>query len=145
VPRVDFYITEDKQPDARLRLACRVVEKGYLAEQRVLVWCGDQNTLDRIDELLWTFGDSSFVPHEVVKADTPVALAPVSLTTDGPLAQHFDMLVNLAAAVPGIWRQCDRVAEILDGGETRAAGRERFRYYREHGTEPETHRIGRPR
>ncbi len=145
MPRVDFYITEDKQPDARLRLACRVVEKGYHAEQQVVVWCGDAATLARMDDLLWTFSDSSFVPHDVVTADTPDAGAPVALTTDTLPTRPGELLVNLAADVPAVWQQYQRIAEILDGGATRAAGRERFRYYREHGAEPDTHKIGRPR
>ena len=32
-PRVDFYVSEAAGADARLRLACRVAEKAYLAKQ----------------------------------------------------------------------------------------------------------------
>ncbi len=65
---------------ARLKLACRLAEKAYLARQRVLVWLEDAAELASFDELLWTFADRSFVPHEHLSAirsnggDTPVLL-----------------------------------------------------------------------
>ena len=39
--RVDFYVTESTAPRDRLRTACRVVEKAYLAGNTVLVWHTD--------------------------------------------------------------------------------------------------------
>ncbi len=144
MPRVDFYVTEDAQADARLALACRVVEKAYLARQQVLVWCGDSPTLTRLDELLWTFSDGSFVPHDVLDTTVPVetARAPVSLTTDQAVSSHYDLLVNITDTAPACWTAFERVVEILDGNNAvRQAARERFRLYRERGIEPETHAI----
>ena len=62
-PRVDFYLAEAAGADVRLRLACRVAEKAYLAQQKVVVLLEDAESLRRFDELLWTFGDGSFVPQ----------------------------------------------------------------------------------
>ena len=64
--RVDFYIIEDPSPAARLKLACKLAEKAYLASQRVLVWHTDPAELREFDELLWVFNDGSFVPHEAL-------------------------------------------------------------------------------
>ena len=61
---VDFYVLEEVSSRARLRTACRVVEKAYLAGNTVLVWHTELEELKEFDELLWTFGDGSFVPHE---------------------------------------------------------------------------------
>jgi len=52
-----------------MRLACRIAEKAYLAQQKVVVLLDDGESLRRFDELLWTFGDGSFVPHDSVSAD----------------------------------------------------------------------------
>ena len=75
-PRVDFYVSEDAGADARLRLACRVAEKAYLAKQKVVVLSDDAEALRRFDELLWTFGDGSFVPHDTVTAAGAPATRP---------------------------------------------------------------------
>ncbi len=141
-PRVDFYLSEQPGGDARLRLACRVAEKAYLANQKVVAISDDAETLRRFDDLLWTFGDGSFVPHDTVTADGARCDAPVALTT-GPLpADHADVLINLGATVPVAFEKFGRVAEFLDSRpEIRAAGRERFKAYRGKAIEPQTHNV----
>lgn len=142
MPRVDFYVTGDSGPDARSRLACRIVEKAYLAEQRVLVRCASSEALARLDELLWTFGDGSFVPHDSLDGANDATETPVALTTRSDAAVDRQMLVNLTAELPPDWQRFERIAEVLDGAEgTRAAGRARFRAYRDAGAAPETHTL----
>lgn len=140
-PRVDFYVSGDAGESVRLRLACRVVEKAYLAKQKVVCYSDDAALLPRFDEMLWTFGDGSFVPHEIVASDRPCD-APVALTS-GPLpAGAADVLINLGAVVPPFFEQFTRVAEFLDARpEVRAAGRERFKAYRGKSIEPQTHNV----
>src|ERR1700754_1577590 len=73
--RVDFYVLQEASSAGRLKLACRLAEKAYLAAQVALVWHTDPRELKEFDELLWTFMDGSFVPHEMLSADsgeTPV-------------------------------------------------------------------------
>src|SRR5690606_8423957 len=83
-PRVVFNVTDESGEAARLRLACRVTEKAYLGKHRVVVFFDEPALLARFDELLWTFGDGSFVPHDSVSREGAECVAPVALTT-GPL------------------------------------------------------------
>jgi DNA polymerase III subunit chi len=139
--RVDFYVTETTAPRDRLRTACRVVEKAYLAGHTVLVWHTDAEELREFDELLWTFGDGSFVPHEALTA-SGFSSAPVLLTSAPTPEGGFDVLVNLAADVPACVAAARRVAEFIDGDpERRQAGRARFRAYKERGWAPATHNL----
>jgi DNA polymerase-3 subunit chi len=142
LPRVDFYVSEDAGADVRLRLACRIAEKAYLAKQQVVVLLDDAEGLRRFDELLWTFGDGSFVPHDAVNAAGAACDAPVALTTGALPAGHSDVLLNLGGAVPQFYEKFARVAEFLDARpEVRAAGRERFKFYRGKALEPQTHNV----
>jgi DNA polymerase-3 subunit chi len=140
-PRVDFYVSDEAGAEVRLRLACRVAEKAYLARQKVVVLLDDADSLRRFDELLWTFGDGSFVPHDTVDA-AAACEAPVALTT-GPLPPaHTDVLLNLGGAVPPSLERFARVAEFLDARpEVRGAGRERFKAYRGRSLDPQTHNV----
>jgi DNA polymerase III subunit chi len=140
-PRVDFYVSEEAGADVRLRLACRITEKAYAANQKVVVLL-DADDVRRFDELLWTFGDGSFVPHDVVDATAAACEAPVALTTSSAPASHADVLINLSRAVPPWFEQFGRVAEFLDARpEVRAAGRDRFRAYKGKSIEPQTHKV----
>src|SRR5436305_14577861 len=85
--RVDFYILDDASSSARLKLACKLAEKAYVAAQTVLVWHTDPAELKVFDEMLWTFHDGSFVPHEIL-ADGAVAAAPVLLSAGGRLSAN---------------------------------------------------------
>ena len=139
--RVDFYVTETSAPRDRLRTACRVVEKAYLAGHTVLVWHTDLEELREFDELLWTFGDGTFVPHESITA-SGFASAPVLLTSGDLPPAGFEVLVNLAPEVPGCVTAARRIAEFIDGDpDRRQAGRARFRAYKERGWAPTTHNL----
>src|SRR2546425_713124 len=98
--RVDFYILEEASSAARLKLACRLAEKAYLAAQTALVWHTDPDELRTFDEMLWTFMDGSFVPHEMLSAGTPGNDAPVLLSAGTAPSQDVDIIINLAAEVP---------------------------------------------
>ena len=141
--KVDFYVLEDSEPAGRLRLACRIAEKAYLAGRAVLIWHTDPVELAELDDLLWTFADRSFVPHETLLAPGAATEAPVLLSAGIIPERRHDVLINLADDVPPFLDRVDRVADIVDGAEARRrAGRARFRAYRDAGVEPETHKIG---
>ena len=141
LPRVDFYVSEQAGADARLRLACRIAEKAYLAKQSVVVLFDDAEAQRRFDDLLWTFGEFAFVPHDTVTTQD-VCESPVALTLGALPADHTDVLINLGSAVPPVFEKFARVAEFLDGRpEVRAAGRERFKVYRGKSIEPQTHNV----
>jgi DNA polymerase III subunit chi len=140
--KVDFYVLEDSEPSGRLRLACRIAEKAYLAGQAVLIWHTDPVELAELDDLLWTFADRSFVPHETLLAPGATTESPVILSAGVVPERRHDVLINLADEVPPFLERVDRVADIVDGAETRRrAGRVRFRAYRDAGVEPETHKM----
>ena len=135
--RIDFH-TNVGDP---LAYACRLARKAY-ASGRSLVVLAQSERLAAFDEQLWTFAPLEFVPHCMAKSplaqDTPVVLA--SDLDDLP---HHQVLVNLGAAVPAQFARFERLIEIIgnEAGEL-AAGRERFRFYRDRGYAIETHKQG---
>jgi DNA polymerase-3 subunit chi len=143
-PKVDFYVLGGSDGEARLRFACRLVEKAWLKRHRVRVQLAPGGELEAFDRMLWTFSDRAFVPHRRAGAtdDAPATAPPPVVISDSAVADDADgdVLVNLAAAVPpGEWA---RVAEVVDGdAERRRLGRERFRAWRERGIEPATHEM----
>ncbi len=140
--RVDFYILEDSSATARLKLACRLAEKAYMAAQSVLVWDTDSAELNAFDELLWVFNDGSFVPHEALPQSGALGDAPVLLSSGVAPAADVDIIINLDAALPPCLVRTRRIAEIIDGDDARRrAGRARFKAYRDLGVQPASHNI----
>jgi DNA polymerase-3 subunit chi len=139
--RVDFYILDATEPAKRLGFACRLTEKAYGLEHRVYAHMATAQDAEQLDEMLWTFRQDSFVPHQLL-TETTEKRAPVSIGTADSCETNGDLLINLADTAPAFITEFQRVAEIVGGDEqSRQAGRERFKQYRDMGIEPESHRI----
>jgi DNA polymerase-3 subunit chi len=140
VTRIDFYILRSDQPMERLRTACRIAEKAFLLGHDVHIHTADPALSQRMDELLWTFRDRSFVPHEVEPEDP--AQWPVTIG-HAREPEPRAVLINLAEAVPPFFGRFERVAEVVDAQpEVKAAGRARYRFYRERGYPLHHHDLG---
>jgi len=140
--RVDFYILDESSATGRLKLACRLAEKAYLAAQTALVWHTDPEELKAFDDMLWTFMDGSFVPHEMLTADASTQDTPVLLSAGAAPPADVDIIINLAPDVPGCLSRTRRIAEIIDGDDSRRrAGRARFKAYRDLGIQPASHNV----
>ncbi len=129
--RIDFYVLGTDAPLERLKTACRIAEKAFLLDHQIHIHTGDPELSERLDGLLWTFRDRSFVPHEVEPAEPeqwPVTIG--HAMEPDPRA----VLINLALDVPPFFSRFERVAEVIDAqAEIKAAGRNRYRFYRERG------------
>lgn len=95
-----------------------------------------------MDDLLWTFRDGSFVPHEVLESPQADAPAPVTIACNIAPSHACDLLINLSDQVPDMADAFPRVAEIVTSDEQdRALSRKRFVDYRERGHTLDTHNL----
>ena len=143
MPRIDFYVLSDTAPEARLKTACRIVEKAYGAGQKVYIRTAGEADSQAIDNLLWTYSDQSFVPHEIA-AGGPVSHDRIAaLIGTGPApAPYRQVLVNLTDIMPTESDSVERIVEIVDADpERKRLARDRFRTYRERGCVLETHNL----
>jgi DNA polymerase-3 subunit chi len=141
--RVDFYVLKTAAAKQRWTFACRLIEKAYLRDLRVVVVNETLADATELDELLWTFNERSFIPHKICLDEKSVDLeTPVHLMVDCAATPGAQLLVNLANALPAQLPQYTRVAEIIDADdERRRFARERFKAYRELKLTLETHQI----
>ena len=92
--RVDFYVLSGIEERPRLKVACRIAERAYLAGERVFVWLDGANTLERFDDLLWTFADRGFVPHEIFQNEAQWPDTPVLLGCDAQRTWQWHAIPN---------------------------------------------------
>jgi DNA polymerase-3 subunit chi len=92
---------------------------------------------------MWTFSDSSFVPHGVWPAEPGFAAATPVLIASGALPEsHRDVLINLCDDIPADAGSYARVCEVVAGDENaKLRARVRWRGYREAGVEPDLHQV----
>jgi DNA polymerase-3 subunit chi len=144
VTQVDFYILDSDSDEGRLLLACKIVEKATQLDHHVFVHSTSDAEAQKLDELLWTFSQGSFIPHLVVRSELKSPpQEPVQIgVNQPPAAGRWDVLVNLAAGVPEFFSRYERVAEVVDANALRREqSRERYRFYRDRGYKLNTHQV----
>lgn len=143
--RIDFYSLEPDSPGDRFLLTCRLAERARSAGLRVLIHCPDPELARHLDRLLWTYRQDSFLPHGLVGPANPsldLELTPILISRDGAPEGEDQVLINLAPKAPPFFSRFERVCEPVDQDpNVKAAGRERFRYYRDRGYPLEHHSI----
>ena len=120
----------------KIHYTCRWVRKALAnsSDCRVVIYATDRNLLNRLDDTLWTFSDSDFLPHAVL-GDRHAARCPVILTSsDTDELPHSQILLNLSPDIPAFYAQFERLLELVstDPADTEA-GRHRYVHYRERG------------
>jgi len=117
VTEVLFYHLERASLESVLPgLLEKTLERGWKA----VVKCASRESVARIDDLLWTYGDESFLPHS---ADAALAAGqPVFLTDGDDMPNNADLLflVDGAAAEPASIGSLQRCVTIFDGGDENA-------------------------
>jgi DNA polymerase III subunit chi len=140
--RVDFYVLKSAAARQRWAFACRLTEKAYLKDLKIVIVSDTLADAQALDELLWTFNDRSFIPHKVCldeQSMDPATAVHLTVETALPTA---DLLVNLAQRLPAQFQRYARIAEVIDADEERRRlGRERFKAYRDLKLPLETHQI----
>lgn len=139
--KIDFYVLDATAPGDRYQLCCRIAEKARRAGHRVLIHTPLDAEATHIDGLLWTFREQGFVPHGRIGRDDP-ALNPIMIGDGREDEAHHEVLINLESEVPLFFSRFERLVECVDHDDAiKAAGRQRFRYYREHGYPLTSHTI----
>ena len=133
----------------KLEYACRLTRKIWSATPegqpvRNIVMVGEKADLKKLDELLWTFSSTDFLPHcfidDEAAVDTPILLTDDFSSPALDQVPHADVMIHLGMRmpqdVPGLVARFPRIVEVVTVNEAeRLAGRERYKAYRELGHE----------
>ena len=126
--RVDFYILPDVDEIARHRFTSRLAARAVAAGNRVYVRA-EAGAVDPLDTLMWDYPPAQFLPHAPTsRADGE----PVTIGSDADEPDGGDVMINLAPDMPAYLARFERVAEVVLAPQ-RAAGRAKYRQYRDRG------------
>lgn len=127
--QVDFHFNASD----KLHYACRLVRKIHRSGHRVVVFSSDPAQLAEFDRMLWAFSPLEFIPHVPV-IDRLAPETPILLASGEAAAPHHEVIVNLGRDTPAHFSRFDRLLEIVSvDDDDKAAGRERWKFYRQRG------------
>jgi DNA polymerase-3 subunit chi len=143
--RIDFH----SNVSDKLEYACRLTRKIWSATQegqpvRNIVIVAEGPDLKKLNELMWTFSNTDFLPHCFIEdeaaAETPIVLTDHFASPAFNSIPHADVMIHLGMRmpqdVPALVARFPRIVEVVTVNEAeRLAGRERFKAYRDLGHE----------
>jgi len=139
--KIDFYVLDNSTASGCEKFACKLVEKVFHLNHRIYIHTHSKEQASNLDNLLWTFNQGSFLPHDIVVGDSTYD-SPIAIGFDTKLYYHYDVLVNLSQNVPNFHDQFDRIAEFVCGDHSyKSLARNRFRQYQQLGHNIDTHHI----
>ncbi|MDF9788365.1 DNA polymerase III subunit chi [Polynucleobacter sphagniphilus] len=143
--RIDFH----SNVSDKLEYACRLTRKIWSATPigepvRNIVMVGEKADLQKLDELLWIFSSTEFLPHCFIEdeaaIETPIVLSMDCSPSTLSAIPHADILIHLGMRmpddVPALVARFPRIVEVVTVNEAeRLAGRDRYKAYRDLGHE----------
>lgn len=137
--RVDFYILPEGAGTDRF--ACTIAKKAWSAGNRVHIHTQSEERAKSMDDLLWTFRDISFIPHEVYNGSIDEE-TPVTIGFGKNFPEQSQVIINLDNDIPDFVSSFDRIVEIVGGDETnKQYARRRYKQYKSGDYETHDHKI----
>ena len=133
---INFYAGKNNTLRGRLLLACHLVDKARQHNLHIHIHTDGYNTTKQMDEILWTWNETSFIPHisDISTELNDAVKEPVTISSHYQPTKHCDYLINLSNQPPEFFSRYLKMAEIIDQTETiLTAGRERYSFYKNRG------------
>jgi DNA polymerase-3 subunit chi len=128
-PRIDFYKLNGQSRTSVNRFCCQLADKVVKMGNPVFVRTKDEAETRLMDDIMWTFSDSSFLPHTII-GETDERDTPVIIGHHDPTTARY-LLINLSDELPEDPQKYQRIAEIInDTPQTLQKGRARYASYK---------------
>ncbi len=133
--RIDFIF--DKSD--KLFIAYQITSVLYLTGQRLIIFCNNKVRMQMFNSMLWSFNESSFIPHVYIQDPlalyTPIVLVENDLEKiNQTLQKSFVWLINLSDENLPNFNNFERVFEIVSNNiKDRISARKRWRNYQVNG------------
>lgn len=137
--RVGFYVVKAADQSQRLQVAVRLADKAFQRGHNIFINAPDEDQARRLDDLLWTYRPTSFLPHGLhgeEQSDT------IAIGWGQEPQGHNDLLINLQLEIPEFFSRFRRVAEVVTQDPTSLqALRRSWTFYKERGYQLEKHDL----
>ncbi len=111
--RFDFYHLQELPLEKALPKLC---EKAYLTGKNIKILVGNEERVEFINSLLWTYNEESFLPHGS-KKDGFAEEQPIFISANETNENNAKILFLVDGALPDVQKLTDyeRVLNIFDG------------------------------
>ena len=113
--RFDFYHLQKTPLEQVLPKLC---EKAYSTGKRIKILVGNDERVEFLNSLLWTYSEESFLPHGS-KKDGFADQQPIFISSSDDNENNAELLILVDGAMPSldILKAYERVLNIFDGND----------------------------
>lgn len=113
--RFDFYHLQKTPLEQVLPKLC---EKAYSTGKRIKILVGNEERVEFLNSLLWTYSEESFLPHGS-KKDGFAEEQPIFISASEENENSAELLILVDGAMPNldILKSYERVLNIFDGND----------------------------
>ncbi len=133
--RVDFYILKTTSYGECYPFACQLANKVYPQRKSMIVQTDSTQAAKQFNELLWTFREDSFIPHQLGENPHTVVVGDIGNPTEAAL-------LNLSIEEDPPTTQAERVLQIVPNhSKLLLWARAHYRHYQAQGITIKTHKF----
>ena len=128
-PQLYFIVLNS---DIKKRIICDLTEKCYNESKKIVLYVQKPEEAEQLDNVLWTWKQSSFIPHVYVSCMDRTYPEPVVITNDIAENSDFQILLMVNPSPGDIIQKFRKVIDFAEKYDVRLleASRERFRAYK---------------
>ncbi len=133
--QVDFYLLNNSVEQGRLKLTTRLCQKILKTGSSALIYLDDMDDCHGLDDLLWSYQASSFIPHATTTKASTISAKKYPIMLHHGLhkvedVMQFDVLINLTANADDSFLAFPRIVEIVDNdSDAKVLARKRYKFY----------------
>lgn len=133
---VDFYLVKEAKIEDCYAFVCKLVDKVFQQRHQLYINTNSKEECNILDDLLWTFRDDAFIPHNIYGSSK----SNIQLGFNLDPTEHKNILLNLTPVSPPFHDRFQRILEIVPQN-MKENSRQKFRVYREKNYEIATHDL----
>ncbi|MCP4354978.1 MAG: DNA polymerase III subunit chi [Proteobacteria bacterium] len=133
--KIDFYVSSSGSSDGLYSLLPSLLEKIIQKKHKVLISCNTEQIVKRVDDLLWNYNGSKFLPHGTNTEDNTQD-QPILITSEPENLNNADVLISFSGKQVSGFSSFLRVFDIFENSpEQLESGRGRWKDYKDKGYE----------
>ena len=115
------------------RIVCDLAEKCFLNNQRLVIYTNSEDECKKIDSLLWTWKQQSFIPHICLDSLSKSQSEPIVLTTNIESPADYDTLLLVDPLPLETVNQFSTVIEFAEKYDSQGIelSRKRYKQYKD--------------
>ncbi len=129
--KVDFYLLNEADERLYYRAVCGFVQQTYQQTQALYIYTESVEQAHKMDQLLWTFNDISFIPHSLETNEEKACMIWIGVGAHAKQFHPHAWLLNLTQTIGDFFMYFHRIIEFVPNCvKAKEQARKKYKQYK---------------